>query len=74
MSGAVLEAGEIRGNEIVLESKNASLAKGRLCPAGLRAQSSRWASGIHTKRKFIIYLISKKKEINHQSKTTLWTL
>lgn len=40
MSGAVLEAREIRGNKIVLESENASLAKGCLCPAGLRAQFS----------------------------------
>lgn len=33
MSGAVLEAREMRGNKIALESKNASLAKGLLCPA-----------------------------------------
>ena len=38
-----------------------------ICCNWLRAQSSCWASGIHPKRKFIIYLISKKKEINQQT-------
>lgn len=33
MSGAVLGVREMRGSETVLESKNASLANGLLCPA-----------------------------------------
>lgn len=62
MSGAVLGVREMRGSETVLESENASLAKGLLCPAGKNGFSE---TGLGPSPLLLGFWDSHQEEIHH---------